>query len=122
VDQLLADLVQAMEMAVLERTSPYEFVIRGEAPEFFLRLFWIGRSPEERRRPWAASPELDEFLAKAEPFWRIGCRGVLSSGCWLQTDAQGNEYPVEAAATCLGQRRVLVITHRLRELRLVQGG
>jgi diguanylate cyclase (GGDEF)-like protein len=52
---------------------------------------------------------LESFLAAAKVFWSSNRKGILRSGTWVQTDAQGIEYTFEATASNLINQPVLIV-------------
>jgi hypothetical protein len=95
-----AELIAALDIALLEREAGGRLALLGAAPEWFRRLS-SGDS--------ISFPFLDNFLIDAETFWTQGAAGRLKSGLWTEADSLGHETYLEASAVCVGPRKILMI-------------
>ena len=107
-DLVHADLLRALDLLVLEHLGDGCFKQPVVVPEWWARLYPPGASGPQVR-PGEYFPFLDNFLVDAEQFWAEHTSGRLKSGVWHETDAEGNECHLEAAAVGVGERQVLVI-------------
>jgi hypothetical protein len=95
-----AELIAALNIALLDREAGGRLALLGAAPEWFRRLS-SGDS--------ISFPFLDNFLIDAETFWTAGAAGRLKSGLWTEADSLGHETYLEASAVCVGPRKILMI-------------
>ncbi|GEM_PF-1056531 len=108
---ILADLLEALDIAGLLWTGQERFRLLGKAPGWLIRL-WPGIAEQPADLiPAEAFPFLANFLLDARQFWEGGSGGRLESGVWSETDPLGREYLLEAAAVRAGEARVLVIEY-----------
>jgi hypothetical protein len=98
-----AELIAALEIALLEREPGGGLKLLGVPPEWFRRL-----NPGET----ISFPFLDNFLIDAENFWSEAAAGRLKSGLWTETDSLGHETSLEASAVCVGPRKILLIENQ----------
>jgi hypothetical protein len=95
-----AELIAALDIALLEREAGGRLAVLGTPPEWFRRL--ASGDP-------ISFPFLDNFLVDAENFWSQGAAGRLKSGLWTEADPLGHETYLEASAVSVGQRKILMI-------------
>jgi len=98
-----AEVIAALDVALLEREAGGRLKLLGAPPEWFRRL-----SPGES----VSFPYLDNFLIDAENFWSGAAAGRLRSGIWTESDALGHETYLEASAVCVGPRKILLIENQ----------
>ena len=105
----LADIFPLLDMAVMELTEDGVFRILGDVPGC-LSNFLPKPHPETGiLRPEENFPFLENFLFDAEEHWVKKTVGSLKSGIWTETNSEGEEIELEAAALCLGERKILLI-------------
>ncbi|HEU5250205.1 MAG TPA: hypothetical protein VFW15_09470 [Thermoanaerobaculia bacterium] len=98
-----AELIAALEIALLEREPGGRLRVLGTPPAWFVRL-----CPRES----VSFPFLDNFLIDAESFWTDAGGGRLRSGIWTEADPLGHETNLEASAVCVGPRKILLIENQ----------
>jgi signal transduction histidine kinase len=116
----LATIINALDVALLERHAPGVFAITGQVPRWFLRLYpdLVG----QEIRLAEASPFLANFLIDAESFWEKGEPGRLLSGPWSETALNGEECFLEASAINTNGLKVLALEFQrasIEELRTI---
>jgi hypothetical protein len=103
-------LLAALGMLVLRRDPERGFVIEGERPVWFLRLFPDHAAeaivPVEERFPFLAS-----FLPTAENFWGSRGHGRIWSGYWVERNPAGQEVPLRASVLCLDDDDYLIVEY-----------
>jgi signal transduction histidine kinase/CheY-like chemotaxis protein len=100
---MLDHVFSALDMAVLERMENGTLAPAAEPPAWFQQLISPGMGGVAE-----ALPFLSAFLLEAEPFWRSPGRRV-DSDTWVETDSKGNEYPLEASAVMVMNRKFVVL-------------
>jgi hypothetical protein len=98
-----AELIAALDIALLEREPGGRLQVLGAPPEWFHRLCPDGV---------VSLSFLDNFLIDAEGFWSNGGAGRLKSGLWIESDSLGHETTLEASAVCVGSRKILLIENQ----------
>ena len=111
-DAIAAELLAALEVAVLERPAAGELRLIGRTPDWFARF-----RPEARAGPATFSDALgsaflENFLVDAESFWAANASGRLKSGLWTEVGPLGTDFHMEASAVCVGERKILLIEYR----------
>src|SRR5215204_3479695 len=104
----LATIINALDVALLERHAPGVFVIIGQLPRWFVR-FYPDVTVAQELRLAEASPFLANFLIDAESFWEKGEPGRLLSGPWSETALNGEECFLEASAINTNGLKVLAL-------------
>jgi signal transduction histidine kinase len=107
-EALLADLFATLAIVVMERLPDGAFRTISSVPEWLMRVYPEAASGEGFR-PRQTSPFLENFLIDAEQLWRNHRAGHIRSGPWRETDSAGQDCYLEAAAVCLGDRKLLLI-------------
>lgn len=98
-----AELIEALEIALIEREVGGRLRVLGTPPAWFR-----GLSPGGA----VSFPFLDNFLVDAETFWSEQGAGRLRSGIWAEIDDLGHETYLEASAVCVGPRKILLIENQ----------
>jgi hypothetical protein len=98
-----AEVIAALDIALLEREAGGRLRVVGVPPAWFARL-----CPNDS----VSFPFLDNFLIDAEAFWSEAGAGRLRSGIWTEADALGHETSLEASAVCVGPRKILLIENQ----------
>ncbi|HRK75208.1 MAG TPA: histidine kinase dimerization/phospho-acceptor domain-containing protein, partial [Rhodothermales bacterium] len=110
IDQaLLPALLKAMDTMVFERRKLGNFVVVGEVPEWFPRLYPNFEQYLQNHQLGQLSPVLDNFLIDAERLWQTHTHQQLQSGVWEETDGQDDDYFIEATALFVQNRRILLL-------------
>ncbi|HEX4945935.1 MAG TPA: HAMP domain-containing sensor histidine kinase [Blastocatellia bacterium] len=108
-EALLTDLLAALDVMVVERLPDGTFARIGTTPAWFLWLYPESAANPQHLRLDLTSPFLENFLVDAESFWNESCSGQLKSGSWEEKGPSGKEDHLEAAALCLGERKILLV-------------
>ena len=109
-ESVLADLVTALDLVVLERLPGGAMFRLGEPepPAWFVDTF-DKVDPSEPVTLLQAFSILDAFLSEAEVFWERRVDGHLYSEPIVVTEAGGANLPLTAVAVVLRGRRYLVL-------------
>ncbi len=112
-----SDHLDGINAIVLVPTSATTFSIVGQPPKW---LTLLGRISSRQQLILNAPDQyLDNFLVDARQFWLTKQTGVLFSGNWIQSDMQGMTYPLEASASFMRGKPVLLvqlITERYQDI------
>lgn len=108
-EALLTDLLAALDVMVVERLPEGSFSVIGNTPAWFAWLYNDAAADPKQLRLDLTSPFLENFLVDAEVFWNESHPGQLKSGSWEEKGPSGKEDHLEAAALCLGERKILLI-------------
>jgi diguanylate cyclase (GGDEF)-like protein len=107
-ERIAADILKAMDMAVLERTAPGEYRLVDVPPAFYNEIFPPG--PDGPcRKPWQYSDMLAFFYESAEEFFASGENGIISSGSWEEDGLLGHDQALTAEAVCYGNTRAVTV-------------
>ncbi|MDY6951600.1 MAG: response regulator [Thermodesulfobacteriota bacterium] len=109
-DEILRDLLRALDVVVMEMTQKGAFaLIVSDVPEWFNSLF-EDMDPDVREPyPTNVFTFLGNFLEEAKAWWEEGVVGTKKSGIWIKTDEAGDEYLFEATALNTPDRNLLLI-------------
>jgi len=126
-DEVLRDLLRALDVVVLEMTHKGAFaLIVSDVPEWFNSLCQDMDPEACEPYPINVFTFLGNFLEEAKACWEEGMVGTRKSGIWIKTDAAGDEYLFEATALNTHDRNLLLIERgnvAIREKqRLIQKG
>jgi hypothetical protein len=108
-EAILTDLLAALDVMVVERLSDDSFTVIGATPAWFTWLYPHAAAEPQQLRLDLTSPFLENFLVDAARFWQEKRPRMLKSGSWEEKGPSGKEDHLEAAAVCLGERRILLI-------------
>lgn len=108
-EALLTDLLAALDVMVVERLPEGSFTVIGNTPAWFAWLYTDAAADPKQLRLDLTSPFLENFLVDADAFWNESRPGQLKSGSWEEKGPSGKEDHLEAAALCLGDRKILLI-------------
>jgi signal transduction histidine kinase len=106
---LLATVLTALNVVLLERRAFGEFAILGQLPSWFARLYPDIPAEAVLLRPADASPFLANFLIDAESFWEKNRPGRLLSGPWSEAALNGEECFLEASAINTEGHKILAL-------------
>lgn len=109
-DPILADLIQALDLFVMERTPESSFQAITDAPEWLAPA--VAVFAQEPKTLSQVFPFLDGFLREAEAFWHEGTKSLLMSGLFAAAGPEA-EVLVRASALNVGARHIMVL-ERLR--------
>jgi len=107
----LRDLFELLDILVLERSHDGTYGPVGSIPGWFTHLFPDATAHDSPLLPGEWSPFLENYLFDANAFWEKNERGRSFSGPWIETDASGCEFSLEASAICLENTHFLTIEH-----------
>ena len=101
------ELLSSIHSIALFPISETIFQIVNEKPEW---LGVLGRC-NNKQQVILDQPEgfLENFLLDAKQFWLSNQKGLLHSGKWIQTNAQGIDYPFEALASIFKGKPLLIV-------------
>ncbi|MDR2160622.1 MAG: GGDEF domain-containing protein [Desulfovibrio sp.] len=107
-DSLAFKVLQALNIAVLERTGPGAYKLLGDPPLFYTRLF-PATAEGHCSSPWDHSAMLEFFRDTAEEFFATGECGQVSSGTWEEEYlCEGNE-ALNAEAMSFNGSQVIIV-------------
>jgi signal transduction histidine kinase/CheY-like chemotaxis protein len=108
-DEVLVDLAPALNICFLEPVDEGRCRVVGRAPGWWDHL-WKGSNYDANDFQFGERfPYLDFFLFEAEEVWSGEREGPHRSGIWVETDAEGSDYNLEATALRLREGRALFI-------------
>ena len=119
-DAIAAELLAALEVAVLERPAAGELRLIGRTPDWFARFRPEARSGSGTFSDALSSAFLENFLVDAESFWAANTSGRLKSGLWTEVGPLGTDFHMEASAVCVGEKKILLIEYRGVEYKEMQ--
>src|SRR6202022_1084578 len=96
------EVLSALDLALLERMSDGRISLAAEPPAWFLHFASEASDMEE------TFPFLGSFLVEAEAFWQVSA-SRLDSDSWVQLDSERNEFPLQASAFRVGDRKFIVL-------------
>ncbi|MFH0824522.1 MAG: HD domain-containing phosphohydrolase [Pseudomonadota bacterium] len=108
-EPFLVSLLHALGIFVVERSGPSGFTAHGAVPTF---CEWFTVHPDSADLAtinFEGSAFLTHFLEEAEDFWMNSGVGPLESGPWIESDDKHGDFPLEATALCLGERKLLIV-------------
>jgi len=111
-DAIAAELLAALEVAVLERPAAGELRLIGRTPDWFARFRPEARSGSGTFSDALGSAFLENILVDAESFWAANTSGRVKSGLWTEVGPLGTDFHMEASAVCVGVRKILLIEYR----------
>ena len=83
----------------------------GTLPQWFHEIFGAGANVETSAWLAERSPFLENFLVDADEFWNSNKEGTVNSGAWIERGLQGREFALEASATRLAGKKILVLAN-----------
>lgn len=107
--QFVQKLFAVLDTIVLERKDQNRFRSIGDFPDWFLKVYPEANLQKEDLTFQNRFPFLENFLVDAEEFWLQNKPGRIRSGPWIETDYLGKEWELEASATLVDDRRILLI-------------
>jgi len=105
--EIMLDVLERLEIAVLKRAAPmcYQFV--SHVPRFYREMFNDGDTI--CLTPWESSAQLELFITDVEAFFDRGLAGeVLSSDIWRE-DGVGEGKALQATAMILRGESLLIL-------------
>ncbi len=108
-DISVKEIVRALDIVMMERSEQGVFRLVSEMSDWFQAIYPKFLSENKIIRQEDFSPFLEDFLSEAELFWSLESSGRLRSGLWIENDGEANEYPLEASAIAIQERKILMI-------------
>ncbi len=107
-NNLLASLYTALNLAIFVQREEGQFALVGNVPPWL--SYFLQPASHASLYPLAELfPFLSCFLPEASQHWQAQQTQTLSSGTWLETEANGQELALEAYALWLEQQPVLLL-------------
>jgi hypothetical protein len=103
------DLLAALDLVLLEHAGGGSFKVLEEVPQWWTALYPQGGAGGAVVQPGERFPFLENFQVDAELFWAERRGGRLQSGVWHETNTEGKDCHLEAAALYLDEREFLII-------------
>jgi len=107
INDLLARLLRALDLVVVEREPNHTFYVLTPEPAWFTRAFDVAPAGEQRALA-GAFPFLDDFIHQAAGAWAAGPHASIVSGPF-SVDADGEDLLLRATALTIDGRALLVI-------------
>ncbi len=101
-------ILNELDIAVLKRVAPREYVLLGGVPAFYDHLF----PPTDSGpclAPWEHSDMMEFFLEDAELFFARNTGGQLDSGIWQEAGVRDENQALIAAAMITEGQQVIII-------------
>ena len=105
-EELLRDLLHALDLAVVERLPKGGYFLHGWMPDWLAGAF--DAAPDAQGRLGGALPFLDHFLPQAQNAWYTGPEARADSGPFA-AEVGGEDLLLRASAITLGTRTMLVL-------------
>jgi hypothetical protein len=106
-NDLLAKLLCALDLVVVEREPNHTFYVLTPAPAWFTRAFDVAPAGEQRALA-GAFPFLDDFIHQATGAWAAGPHASIVSGPF-SVDVDGEGLLLRATALTMDGRALLVL-------------
>jgi hypothetical protein len=106
-NDLLARLLRALDLVVVEREPNHTFYVLTPEPGWFTRAFDVAPAGEQRALS-GAFPFLDDFIHQAAGAWAAGPHASIVSGPF-SVDVDGEGLLLRATALTMDGRALLVI-------------
>ena len=101
-------LLQSLDVAVLERAKDGSFTLLGEAPAWLHHL-WPNAAARQSLHPEETFLFLEHFFDEALPLWAQDEEASVTSEMWTEVDETGREWLLEATASKLEGRSLLLV-------------
>ncbi len=108
-DSVIAKLFSALDHVILEPSEHGCYRALVQLPGWWLKVDTRCAAAAGEFLPSEALPFLSDFLRDAEPFWSDQRTDWLRSGLWQEVFADGESCYLEALATTMDGRSILVI-------------
>ncbi len=109
-EDLSLDLLYVMEIAVLRRVSPMQYVFYGKVPSFYADFFPARSDGSPCTDPWAYSFMLENFITECEDFFNGDADGAITCGIWVEEVADSDEeIPLTAIARKIGNKQIITV-------------
>jgi len=105
----LGAALAALNLIVLRRETDGRFQRLNSAPDWSGLLGQSAEATGGGIELAGRSDFLDNFLIDALALWLKGEPGRIHSGLWLETDARGSDWPLEAQAVVASADQLLII-------------
>ena len=108
-DSIIADVLAALDILVLEQVEDHDFRVIGHLPSWFKDICPQEVIADQEIQPGTMFSFLDNFLVDATQFWLGDNVGLLKSGLWSETNPEGQEIHLEASALNLADKNILLL-------------
>ena len=115
-EELLRDLLHALDLAVVERLPKGGYFLHGWMPDWLAGAF--DAAPDAQGTLGGALPFLDHFLPQAQNAWYTGPEARADSGPFA-AEVGGEDLLLRASAITLGTRTMLVLERLTRQIAAV---
>ncbi|MBL3588331.1 MAG: HD domain-containing protein [gamma proteobacterium endosymbiont of Lamellibrachia anaximandri] len=102
------DYCNALNMLPMEPLENGSFRLLGPSPLSFQSIYPEAFDAEKALWPDVKFPFIENFLIEAREVWASD-NERRKSGPWVETDAQGKEYALEAIAASWNEKKILII-------------
>ena len=106
---VLARLISDLEIAVLEYQSDQSFTLISEAPQWLHELWPATKTTSDNLNPGEAFYYLEDYLERNADFWQEPDNPQRTSGVWTESRSDGSDQLLEAVATFIEGRPLLLI-------------
>ncbi|WP_299407401.1 bifunctional diguanylate cyclase/phosphodiesterase [Acaryochloris sp. IP29b_bin.148] len=107
---VLASVLSALEILVLEHQTKQSFKVIGQIPSWYQSLVRSEPFDPATIQITNTFPFLTYFLEDALQFWQVRQSSLIKSGLWIEVDESGTEIPLEALAINIVDRKILLIS------------
>src|SRR4051812_48183473 len=107
-DSPAAAVLQSLGFALFLREPSGALRIAGGAPDWAAKI-WPALTSGQGALDTSVSPFLENFLIDAEQFWHGGEGERITSGPWIEQDANGESVQLEATALTINGKSALLI-------------
>jgi putative nucleotidyltransferase with HDIG domain len=109
-ESILTSLISALDIAVIEQSTNGSFEVLGTPPNWFKNLFPQMTVDKKKFTIENDLSFLSSFVIDAAEFWKMKQSGqILWSGPWEEILESGEDAVLEAGATCLEEKNILII-------------
>jgi two-component system sensor histidine kinase/response regulator len=108
-ERFKTDILFALDIVVFEHVVDESFSLLNTPTKWFQALCPRLSQVTEAINLCEAFPFLEYFFDDAKAFWKTRRNGRLKSGFWVETDALGKQYHLEASALHSGEKHILFI-------------
>lgn len=108
-NNIASALLARLGFLVVESLEEDQFKLVSDSPKWFINLSGTNAFTSENFPLVENFPFVEVFLFDAQSFWEQESGENLKSGAWIETDALGKEYNLEATALLLNNKKILLI-------------
>ncbi len=108
-ESFVQDLFTFLNVLILERLTNGSFRSPGPLPEWFRDVYPEPVAENQLFFLDNLTSFPGTFLVDAKHFWKIESKGTIRSDSWIERDAAGNNYALQATALFLGGKPHLIV-------------